>query len=160
MSWCASYCCHWVTSLMYNHHLATVWFMKIAHGIGVISNSKTVIESLATLVEHSRTKHTSYRDVSILMYFVLCVVLIWLCIIIINQHRGIVVVLEDKSETWSPFAARLRAIRNSFLLTPTASSIGPQHMTRKLPHRSFEVSHDTNGLVNPTQGAGCEIILQ
>jgi hypothetical protein len=145
-----------------NVYLATAWFMKIiAHGIGVNSNSKTVIESLATLVEHSRTKHTSYRDVSILMYFVLCIVLIWLCIIIINQHRGIVpVVLEGKSETWSPFAARLRAIRDSFLLMPTASSIGPQHMTRKLPHRSFGASHDTNGLVNPTQGAGCEIILQ
>ncbi|KIM86099.1 hypothetical protein PILCRDRAFT_86735 [Piloderma croceum F 1598] len=124
--------------------LGAVWFIKmIAHGIEVISNSNAVIEILATLVGHS--------------------LLIWLCIIIINQRRGIAVALESMSETWSPFVVRLRAIRDSFLLIPTALSIGPRHTTRKehsLSHHSFEVSHDTNGLVNPTQGAGREIMLQ
>jgi hypothetical protein len=145
---------------MYNHYLAAVWFIKmIAHGIEVISNSNIVIEGLATLVVNSRTRHTSYRDVSILTYFVLCVVLIWLYIIIINRRRGIAVALDGTSEPWHPFVAPLRAIRDSFLLMPTASSVGPQHTTRN-PHHSFEVSHDTNGLINPTQGAGREIILQ
>ena len=164
MSWCDFVCCHWVKSLTYNHYLAAVWFIKmITHGIEVISNSEVVIESLATLVGHSRTKYTSYCNICVLTYLVLCVVLIWLCFIIINQRRGIAVVLADKSETWSPFVTRLRAIRDSFLLMPTASSIGPRHMTREehsLPNHSFEVSLDTNELVNPTQGTGREIILQ
>ena len=108
-------------------------------------------------------RHTSYRDVSILTYFVLCVVLIWLYIIIINRRRRIAVTLDGTSETRPPFVACLHAIRDLFLLMITPSSIRPQHTTRKecsLPHHSFEVSYDTNGLVNPTQGAGREIILQ
>src|ERR1700689_1433564 len=60
-------------------------------------------------------RHTSYRDVSILTYFVLCVVLIWLYIIIINRRRRIAVTLDGTSETRPPFVACFHAIRDLFL---------------------------------------------
>jgi hypothetical protein len=135
----------------------------IAHGIEAFSDSKAAVESLATIVGCSRKKHTSCHDISILTHLTLCVVLIWLFAVIINQRRAIAVASEGESGTWSPFVARLRAIRDQIALMLTASSIGPQHTTRaghSLPHHSFEVSHITSGVVEPTQAAGREIILQ
>jgi hypothetical protein len=135
----------------------------IAHGIETFSSSKAAVESLAAIVGCLRKKHFSYHDVSILTHLALCVVSIWLFTVVINQRRAIAVASEGESGTWSPFVARLRAIRDRIALMPTASSIGPQHVTQAghlLPHHSFEVSHNTSGVVEPTQAAGREIILQ
>jgi hypothetical protein len=152
---------------MNNHYSGTAGFMKmIVHGIEVISNLEAAVESLATKVGCSSKKPTSYHDANKLTYFVLCVVFIRLFAIEISQRRGVAVALEGRTATCPPFIARLRAVYDLLSLMPAAPSIGPQHTTHtdhSTPRQSVEVSHNTNGVAELTQGdgsAGCERISQ
>jgi uncharacterized integral membrane protein len=134
----------------------------ITHGIETFSDSKAAVENLATIVGCLRKQNTSYHDVSTLTNFVLCTVLIWL-FVVINQRRGIAVVLNGQSGTWLSFVALGHAIRNPLIRMRTASSIRPQHMRRtdhSLPRPSVEVSRNAREIVMLSHDAGRETMLQ
>jgi hypothetical protein len=134
----------------------------IAHGIETFSDSKAAVENLATIVGCLRKQNTSYHDVSTLTNFVLCTVLIWLFVVVINQRQGIAVVLNGQSGTWLSFVVLGHAIRNPLIRMRTASSIRPQHMRRtdSLPRPSVEVSRNAREIVMLSHDAGRETMLQ
>jgi hypothetical protein len=135
----------------------------IAHGIETFSDSKAAIENLATIVGCLRKQNTSYHNVSTLTHFVLCTVLIWLFVVIINQRQGIAVVLNGQSGTWLSFVMLRHAIHNPVICMCTASSFRPQHMRQtdhSLPHPSVEVSRNAREIVILLHDAGRETMLQ
>jgi hypothetical protein len=134
----------------------------IAHGIETFSDSKAAVENLATIVGCLREQNTSFHDVITLPNFVLCTVLTWLFVVVINQRRGIAVVLNGQSGTWFSFIALGHAVRNPLIRMRTASSIRPQHMRRmeSLPHPSVEVSRNAREIVMLSHDAGRETMLQ